>query len=618
MRSKTIKIYKSGTHNLLDSKIIPEDAASDSKNWITKDGKIQLVNGKVVVGANGVSGAIYGEIFGYKSDGTTIHWRKIGTKIQYFDGTDWQDTITGLSSSDYSFMNYSSLAGTFTFAVGPDGIYKMHNANPGSYISLYNSAKNFKGLAIIDKGRMILWNRPEDKTGLYGSKIDVQSTNYTTVTGEATTSLSGTLAFKGGGATRNCFAVVITITSSGEVYRETGLGILTGSLGGTGTINYITGAYTLSNSGVGTATYQWEDSNSSGITDFTKSSTRVAGEGFVFPQDEGGDPIMTVLIGPDGYYSLKKTSAYLLSLTPEDTNAENNVYNKEIGIASYRGATVTNAGIVFMNVANPEKPELTILKRNSLGANLIPSTLFTQFKFSNYNYDDCTIDTYERYILVACKSSESTVNDIILLCDIENKTVDITYYQARTFARDDGNLYMGSSIVESVYNLYNGYDDEGFVIDNYWSGKDEDLGSGDYLNKIGKIRLRGKISAGQSYEVYTSYDNSDNQLVGTVLGTGDYVDYSASQTIGSNMVGSSQLGGDSMTEIYPYYMEIKLRKVPKFNTVKLTFKALGFGYVDISSESYFDIENFEQKLPTRYRIKQNVNIAGTPVNQDNP
>jgi hypothetical protein len=618
MRTKTVKIFKSGTHNLLDSKIIPEDAASDSKNWITKDGRIQLVNGKVVVGDNGLTGAIYGEIFGYKTNGATVHWRKTGTKIQYFDGTDWQDVITGLSISDYSFMNYSSLAGTFTFAVGADGMYKMHNANPGSYISLYNSAKNFKGYALIDKGRMILWNRPEDKTGLYGSKIDLQSTNYTTVTGEATTSLTGTLAFKGGGATRNCFAVVITITASGEVYRENGLGVLTGSLGGTGTINYITGAYTLSNPGVGTAAYQWEDSNTGGVTDFTKSATRLAGEGFQFPQDEGGDAIMTVLIGPDGYYSLKKTSAYLLTLTPEDTNAENNVYNKEIGISSYRGATVTNAGIVFMNLANPEKPELTILKRNSLGSNLIPSTLFTQFKFANYNYDDCTIDTYERYVLIACKTLNSTTNNVILLCDIANKTVDITSYHARTFARDNGNLYMGSSIVESVYNLYNGYDDEGFVIDNFWTGKDEDLGSGDYLNKVAKIRLRGKISAGQSYQVYANYDNSGSQLVGTVLGTADYVDYSSPQTIGSNMIGAAQIGGDDVSEIYPYYMEIKLRKVPKFNTVKLTYIALGFGYVDISSENYFDIENFEQKLPTRFRSKQNVNISGAPTNQNNP
>jgi len=34
------------------------------------------------------------------------------------------------------------------------------------------------------------------------------------------------------------------------------MGTFVGSLGGTGTINYITGAYTLSNAGVGTASYQ--------------------------------------------------------------------------------------------------------------------------------------------------------------------------------------------------------------------------------------------------------------------------------------------------------------------------------------------------------------------------
>ena len=167
-------------------------------------------------------GAIYGEICGYKINGDKVHWRKAGTKIQYLNGSTWTDVITGLTATaDYSFANYSSLAGTFTFAAGIDGIYKMHNAVPGSYNSMYSSSKNFKGKIIIDKGRMLLWDRPEDKTGLYGSYIDTQnSAVYTSVSGEATTSLSGTLAFKGGGATRNCFAVTITLTGTGEVYTD--------------------------------------------------------------------------------------------------------------------------------------------------------------------------------------------------------------------------------------------------------------------------------------------------------------------------------------------------------------------------------------------------------------
>ena len=250
-----ILAFTKGVHNLLDDEIIPTDAASDESNWYVQDARLKLIPGRFRLGTEGASGGVLGEILGYKVDGTKVHWRKIGTKIQYYNGTVWTDTVTGLTSTaDYWFANYSSLAGTFTYAFGVDGIYKMHNAVPGSFNTMYNSAKNFKGFAIIDKGRSFLWNRTEDKTGLYGSYIDAQnSTVYTTVAGEATTSLSGTLVFKGGGATRNCFGVTITITASGEVYTDRYLGILIGSLGGTGTINYISGAYTMTNAGVGTA-----------------------------------------------------------------------------------------------------------------------------------------------------------------------------------------------------------------------------------------------------------------------------------------------------------------------------------------------------------------------------
>jgi hypothetical protein len=619
MANKEIQLYKSGVHNLLDEEIIPTDGASDSNNWYTQDGKIKLIPGKLLIGEAGLVGSVTGEIFGYKTNGTKVHWRKIGTKIQYLNGTTWTDVVTGLTSSaDYSFTNYSSLAGTFTFAIGVDGIYKMHNAVPGSFNTMYNSAKNFKGLAFIDKGRMILWNRPEDKTGLYGSYIDRQdSTVYTTVAGEATTSLTGTLAFKAGGATRNCFGVTITLTGTGEVYTDNYLGILTGSLGGTGTINYMTGAYTLSNAGVGTAGYRWEDSNVHSVTDFTHTATRLAGEGFQFPQDEGGDPILNVVIGSDGYYSMKKQSAYRLSIDADDTNATNEVFRKELGLQSYHGAVSTGNGIIFMNTANQEKPEMTILQKNLTGDAVEPVILFPQFKFANYLYDDCTIDTYERYILVACKTPNATSNDTILLCDLTNKTVDITSYTARTFARNGGDLFMGSSVSQSVYQLFSGFDDDGFSISNFWTGKGELWGTSK-LKKYSKIRLKGSISASQSYEVYVNYDDSGNQLVGTVLGTGSYVDYSSPQTIGANIIGTAQIGGDVTTDIFPYFVEIRLKKVPKFRKRKMTFVALGIGYVDIDSQLDYKIELYQDKIPTRFRQKQNVSLNGITTNLDNP
>lgn len=624
--NREIIAFSHGTENLLRDEIISKDASTDAKNWYNQDGKLILVPGKLLIGASGVVGNVTGEIFGYKVDGSKVHWRKIGTKIQYLNGSTWTDVVTGLTSSaDYSFTNYSSLAGAFTFAIGVDGIFKFNNANPGSYIALYDAAKNFKGKAFINKGRMILWDVPNDKTSIRGSRIDPQnSTVYTTVAGEATTSLTGTLAFKGGNPTANCFGVTITITASGEVYTDNFNGVLTGSLGGTGTINYITGAYTLSNPGVGTAGYQWENSNSLGVTDFTKSGTRLAGEGFIFPQDEGGDPILNVVIGQDGYYSMKQQSAYRLSIDADDLGATNEVYRKQMGTESYRGSLSTSRGIIFMNTNNPEKPEMTILEPNLAGDSLVPKVLFEHFKFGNYLYDDCTIETYERYVLVFCKTQSAVNNDILLLCDLTAGTVNITGYAGRTAVSASGLLYMGSSIVESVYQLFSGFDDDGYPIDNYWIGKGENFGAKNQgpvaqsLKKYRKLRLKGGISRNQSYGVYISYDDNGYQLVGTVLGSGSYVDYASPQTIGANFIGEAQIGGDTLTSIYPYFVEIRLKKMPKFRKRNIKFVAFGIGYVSVEYQEDHDITLFEQKIPSRFRQKQNVTLDGTLTDQANP
>lgn len=619
MAIKEIQTYIHGIYNFVDDEIIPTDAASSSYNWFTRDGRLKLVNGKILEGAQGVAGKITGEIFGYKTDGSKVHWRKRGTVIEYLNGTTWTTTVTGLTSSaDYSFSNYSSLAGTFTFATGVNGIFKMNNANPGSFI---NMTVAHKGLSLIDKGRMLLWDNANNKTNLYGSKQDRQNIlagYYTTVTGEATTSLTGTLAFKGAGGLRNCFGVAITITASGEIYTDGGLGTMTGSLGGTGTINYITGAYTMSNAGVGTATYQWENSNTNGLTDFSYSATRVAGEGFYVPQDAGGDAILNVLVGQDGtYYSVKQNSIYQLRIDSGDLIFTNEVYRRELGVPCYRSSISMQYGIVFMNTANYERPEMTLLEKNPIGGQVTPRVLFTHFKFSNYDYTDCTIDTYDKYVLVACRTLNSLTNDTILLCDVENKTVDVTKYAARTFAKSGGDLYMGSSITESVYKVFNGFDDDGSMLDNKWTGKGETWGS-ENLKKYRKVRLLGQISADQSYEVYINYDGSGEQLVGTVVGSGSYVDYSSPQSIGSNMVGEAQIGGDSLVTIYNYFVEIKLKKVPKFRKRQIAFKALGIGYVDIHSQLDLDIEQYEGKVPSRFRQKQNVSLSGTQINLSNP
>lgn len=619
---QTVKGLVSGTHNVLPNEDIPQDAASDSKNWLTRDGHIELAYGRQPVGGLGAAGKNYGEHTGFRVDGTAVRFRKVNAVIQVLVGSTWTNVITGLTTTaDYTFANYQSLAGAFVYCFGVDGIYKIATANPTSFTSLYDSTKNFKGYAIIDRARTIMWGRAQDPTGLYGSWIDGQNAVsgatgvYTTITGEATTSLTGTLAFKGAGATRTCFGVAITITASGEVYTDNYNGVLTGSLGGTGTINYTTGAYTLSNAGVGTAAYQWENSNLRGVTDFSKSATRLAGEGFVLRQDAGGDAIQNVLVIDGSYFSLKKHSCYRYVPDAADTAPLNEIFRTDIGVSSLRSATATGKGILYMNTANPTEPRLSIIQRNPLGDNFDATPLFPQYDFTQFSYADCMVDSWDRYVLIGCNSGV-TENDTLLVGDVLTNTIDRTDYGIRTSTKANGYLYGGDPLSQTTYELFTGFDDVGVALSNYWDSKGETFGD-DVLKKEKRLRFKGRIVPDQRVSVYESLDDTDFTLVGTILGSGVYVDYGSSQAIGTNMIGTANLGGGDTVDSYQFFIELKV-KTAKFRKRMIRFVAEGIGYVSIERITDFDIWTYQDKMPSKYRTKQNVSLDGTVTDQANP
>ncbi len=701
-----IKSFTKGTYNKQDNEDIPTDAAQSSMNWVTNDDRIELVRGREYVGPGGTVGKDTGLHFGVKNDGSTVMFRKVGTTVQYFDESDqtWKNTITGLIEGlDMVFTNYVSLAGNFTFATGQDGMYKINVANPGNAINLTDEAKNFKGFGLIDRGRMILWGRKEDKTGLYGSWIDGQdSNNYTTVTGEVlgtgdgtTTIFNHTLAFKTANPLANAFGLVIFVPTSttttitgitksasasvsvadetafevGDTVSFSGVvgmteinglngivmsksagtivvninstGFTTYTSGGTlrkmirltdnfngGTnepgatteTNYTTGVIKLTTDIPVPTTqniiveYQWENSNNKGVTDFSYSEPRVASEGFMFRQDEGGDEILKVEIGQDGaYYSMKKFSSYRLELDTTDLNAVNTIFRKDIGIPSNRASVSTGSGIVFINTANPERPVLTILTRNSLGDSIEPKELVNHYDFSRFRYDDAALTTYGSWTVIACRTNQSTYNNRLILVDIGRKRVDTINYTARTFAKSrDQYLYAGDSVTESVQRIFSGYDDLDLQIENEWIGKGETYASED-LKKAKRLVLQGLIDTNQNISVFISEDDSEFYLAGTVRGDAEYVDTSREFTVGSSMVGDMEVGGDTPEEqfiAYKYFREIKI-KTSKYRKITIKFVATGFGFCSVNYLMQKNILVFEQRIPKKYRVKQNENLAGT-------
>lgn len=612
--------FGKGVINLgIEADKIPLGAASDSLGWRTRDTSIELIRGKILFGGEETAvDKVKGYHIGYKNDGTAVHFRKINTTIQYYNTTTelWVNTVTGLTASAfYSFGDYTTVAGTFVFATGVDGCFKIHTANPESATTLNDTTKSPTGTSdygknIISESRMFAFDLEANRAGLYLSHID--EANNTTVSSEAIgssglTNYTGTLAFKAGDSDRTSYAVVFT--DGTQTLTDDRNGGFTGD--GSGTINYTTGAYNITfdstTTGSVTADYLWENSNNGGITDFTFSATRIAGEGDFFPQEVGGARIQNVWAFDNKYYTIKDRSAYELDLTADDTNATNKVFNANIGSLNHNSSAPTSRGIMLMDTSNPNKPQLVRLSFNQTGDKLVPTELAPNFDFSKYNWSECVMTTYGEDIVFTGREGGGTVNNRVFRYNSRLKSVDIHEYNVQTMAEDAGVLYVGDSLTRSTYKLFDGFDDDEFTINNFWNGADNRFKT-DKLKRFREIELKGFIAIDQSIEVYAIYDGGGENLIGTIKGTADYVDKRQSRAIGSIEIGQDEIGGggEGQTSFF-YYTSLKVN-TPKFGRYKIRFKATGIGFCSISfiDEKRVQLSAHGNKIPHKYRTADNI------------
>ena len=87
--------------------------------------------------------------------------------------------------------------------------------------------------------------------------------------------------------------------------------------------------------------------------------------------------------------------------------------------------------------------------------------------------------------------------------------------------------------------------------------------------------------------------------------------------VGSHGVGAVAVGGGEVSEAYPFLVEMKV-KVPKFRVRRLKFVAKAFGYCAVEQTTGFDLLTFEQRIPKKYRLRQNVSLDGTTTGNANP
>lgn len=612
MREFLVKNLNKGTITKIEDFSIPEEAASSSLNWLTLGDHIELAGGYSVVGTENGAGKITGLGIGEKVDGTTQPFRTRGQKIEYYNSSteDWAESGTNqlgadADGEDTSITFYTSLAGYQAWISSPNsGLYKIMLANPASVKDLSDAAGVYRGFVDAQNGRLHLWNRRNNKNYLYGSWIDAQdSTVYTDVSAEAIgaapgPSYSGTLAAVTGD--RTCFNVVFTDGTS--TMTDDKNGAFTGD--GTGTINYATGAYSITfdvpTVAPVTADYSWEDSGDDGLADFTFTTPiRIAGEGFFLPQPTGGD-LLSVLPYRTEFYCLHKNAAWLFEMPVDDLYPTNQIFRQNIGMPSTRAAVATGDGIYYVDNSNPSEPRFKLLTLESANDQVIPTEYSFNVDLSSYNFSSAVMFQWGDYILTACRTSDSTVNNRLIAYHKVWKSFDFTDYFVSVLADNAGALWAGESSTDNVVQLFTGFSANGSLINNFWEGKLTKLEI-EQLKKCKRLTIVGQIAQPQTIDVQVSYDGGSFTSIGTIAGTGSYVDVSIAATVGSPQVASAEVaGGGNGIEAYNYIREFRLRS-PKFDEVKIRFEATGVGYASVSEISFYDIKTYGQKNLTAYR-----------------
>jgi len=610
VREYKIRNFKSGLQTRLEDFSIERDAASKSLNWLTLGDRIELSGGYDVIGTENGAGKITGLGIGERVDGSKLAIRTRGQKIEYYDTatSDWVEIGTNKLGSDadgedVAITFYTSLAGYQAWISSPNsGLFKYLLANPDTIVDNYDSAKNFKGYVMAHDGRLLLWNRAKKKNYLYGSYKDVQDSNvYTTVSGEAVgsggTTYSGTLSAISG--KRTCFNVVFT-DSGGQTLTDDKNGGFTGD--GTGTINYSTGAYSVtfsSTTGTVTVDYDWENSTAKGLADFTFSSTRLATEGFFLPQPTGGD-LQSIASYRTDLYCLHRFNAWLFTMPVDDLNPTNQVFRENLGMENWRAAVATGDGIYYIDTSNPSDPQFKLLSLSQQNDQVEPRSFSFDVDLSGYDFSDGIGYRWGDYILFACKVLGDSVNNRLFAFNTIWKSFDVLSYNCSVLADNNGDLWAGEPSTDNVTQLFTGFTANGSLIENYWEGQlsEHDIAG---LKKFKRLTVSGNIGTDQSCKVQISYDNGSWETLGTIDGTGSYVSSSGSTSVGVSMVGSKEVGGGGDGVDAKWYVrEFRVRS-GKYERAKIRFEATGVGYLSVSEIEFYDLKSYGQKNLKRYR-----------------
>lgn len=398
--------------------------------------------------------------------------------------------------------------------------------------------------------------------------------------------------------------------SRAEVFvddRAGGLTAQSGTAGASGTVNYATGAVSITTATAVTNTkkiyadYYYEDSTSLGIADFTKSVTRLPTEAFTLRQDDGGYAIQNLFTLEGEDYAIHTNTTWKSSIASDDETASNLVWNPKIGMKYWRGGSETSLGIIYVDTTDPNEPVLRRIQISDVSIRAKPISLSDKVDLSPYEFDKSVVYEWGNFIIFSGRNEDSEENDRMFIYNKLWKTIEVHDCRVSVLQEYLGTLIAGDSATPNVFTLFSGLTDEESEIPNYFESGYTDIGySGVKVTKRGV--LKGLIGIDQEFDFQLSYDNGPYVTVATFNGRGAYVDQGQRVLIGPNVLGSTVIGGGGDgIEAHPFNVEFRINS-PRYTEVSYRFEAKAIGYLGISDVSLKDNRKRARRISSQYTV----------------
>lgn len=386
-----------------------------------------------------------------------------------------------------------------------------------------------------------------------------------------------------------------------ELFVDQGQGVLTSNLGGMGTINYATGAFTVTFNtapvfGVSIISNGYsENATVGGIWDFTFASSNPSiGQGYQFGETAGGSALgVAGFQGVEYIFHLNRSWTVTLPSTSSAAygDAQNQEYWSHIGIPYPRAKYPTGDGVLYLDNTNPAVPKFSILQipPGSTNLTVVPQWISEDLDLSPFTFNRAVVFRWGEYNILACESSlngiPQGVNTNFFVQNIYSNNWNLLDYSVSCLDEFLGALISGDSLSPNLETLFSGVDDDANIIDNYWNTAYTDFGFNG-LKKTRYLTIEGLIQRDQEIQVSISLDQGNYTKVFTISGTGTYVNNANPIAVGSNALGNQVLGG-STSNIFANSFTVDIPLFTDFyETISVQFQALAIGWAQINRMAF--------------------------------